>query len=216
MSTGLADRRLGGRAAAQPRRASASPSGSTRRPAGLAGVGAEDPRAAGVGDDGDAVARAAAAGGEQRGDVEHLADRVGADHARRGGTARRRSTSEAASSAPVCEDAARCPAAERPLLTAITGLCAATPARDAAELARVAERLEVEQRSTSVPASCLPVLQEVVAGEVGLVARSRRTTTARCPRARGLGRCAAMPNAPLWEAKRDAARRRRAGREASR
>ena len=50
-------------------------------PGGLAGVGAQDPGPAGVGDDRDPVAARHRLRGQQRGDVEQLVQRVGADHA---------------------------------------------------------------------------------------------------------------------------------------
>ena len=78
-------------------------------------------------------------------------------------------TSEAASSAPVWEEVARAPAAERPLLTAIKGFRRANRAGDAAELAGVAKRFQVEQRHVCA-LILLPVAHKVVAGEVCLVA----------------------------------------------
>ena len=53
----------------------------------------------------------------------------------------------------MCEAVARAPAAERPLLTATIGLLTREPPRDAGELSRVAERLEVQQRDVGA-ASC--------------------------------------------------------------
>ena len=77
-------------------------------------------------------------------------------------------TSEAATSAPVCDDVARAPAAERPLLIATIGLVASDATGDPAELARVAERLKVEQDDVGLRVR-LPVVEQVVAGDVGLV-----------------------------------------------
>ena len=74
--------------------------------------------------------------------------------------------SDAASSAPVWELAARAPAADRPLLTATTGLLPADAAGDPGEPAGVAERLEVEQ-GESRALVLLPELEEVGRREVG-------------------------------------------------
>ena len=78
-------------------------------------------------------------------------------------------TSEADSSAPVCDEVARAPAARAAALDRQDRLLARDPRRDARELARVAERLEVQQRDVGLGV-LLPVLQEVVARQVGLVA----------------------------------------------
>ena len=64
-------------------------------------------------------------GGEQRGDVEQLAERVGADDARPGWNSASTASSEPASAA-VCEPAARIPARLRPLFMARIGLRRAT------------------------------------------------------------------------------------------
>ena len=68
-------------------------------------------------------------------------------------------------------------------------------ARDPPELARVPERLEVEQDRVRALVR-LPVLEEVVAREIGLVRRPRRTADR--PSERSAARSiAAIPNAPL-------------------
>ena len=108
--------------------------------------------------------------GEHRGGVEHLADRLGARITPACWKSASTLMSAAASSAPVCEDAARAGRrGERPLLTAMIGLTRRDPARDPPEAARVAERLEVEQDRPRCRVA-LPVLQQVVARQVGLVA----------------------------------------------
>ena len=81
MSTGLRDRRLGRQVRGEAARACLAGTRLDAEPRRLAGVGARDPRAAGVGDDADAVAAGQRLAGQQRGDVEQLADRAGADHA---------------------------------------------------------------------------------------------------------------------------------------
>src|SRR5665811_2397301 len=68
-------------------------------------------------------------------------------------------TSDAPISAPVCDDVARAPAADRPLFTA----------GEPGELARVANRFEIEG-DDGARGIVFPVLQEIVAREVRLVA----------------------------------------------
>ena len=77
----VAERRRRGQERGQPRLHVGGQLGHLH-PGGLAGVGAQDPGTAGVGDDRDPVAARHRLGGEQRGDVEQLVQRVGADHAR--------------------------------------------------------------------------------------------------------------------------------------
>ena len=78
-------------------------------------------------------------------------------------------TSEAATSAPVCDDVARAPAAERPLLTATIGFVRATRRAIRANLRGLPNDSRYS-RITSVLVVGLPVLDQVVAGDVGLVA----------------------------------------------
>ena len=80
----------------------------------------------------------------------------------------------------MCDDAARRPAALRPLLTTITGLEAVSLAADLAEALRVPERLEVQEHGVGAVV-LLPEAQEVVARQVGLVAHrdERRQPKAR-------------------------------------
>ena len=115
--------------------------------------------------------------------------------------------SEAASSAPVCEVAAREPAAERPLLTAMTGLLRGDPPGDLPEPARVAERLQVQ------------------ADHVGLRRRSPRSAAGRCRRGRPCCRSTrtrtgrdrgARPRRPPRCRRRRSGRRRRPRRRAGR
>ena len=93
-----------------------------------------------------------------------------------------KSASTAASepaSAAVCELAARWPVAVVPLLSARIGFVRATRRASAAEAARVAERLDVHQHDLG-RLVVLPPLEEVVGGDVGLVAdrHERRETEA--------------------------------------
>ena len=102
-------------------------SSATSTPAGLAGVGAHDPRAAGVGDDRDPVAardrlRRAAA---RRRRTARAACRCGSRRPAR--TARRRSHRRPTAARRCATRSRGAPAAERPLLTASIGLRAPTP-----------------------------------------------------------------------------------------
>ena len=72
-------------------------------------------------------------------------------------------------SAAVCEAARASRPAVRPLLTARIGLRARYAPRQPGELAWVAERLEVQQDDVGV-GIVLPVLEQIVAADVGLVA----------------------------------------------
>ena len=74
-----------------------------------------------------------------------------------------------AASAAVCDDAARLPAAVRPLFTATIGFVRATLRASRTNLPRVPERLEVEEDHLGLRVVG-PVLQEIVAADVGLVA----------------------------------------------
>ena len=141
-------------------------------------VGADHQRPARVADDPDPAARAAAAArpAPRRRRAGRRARRSGS----RPRDANSASTveSDAAISAPVCDEAARAPADVRPALTASTGLARATRRATRAELARVAERLQV-QRDDLRRGVLLPVLQQVVGGQVRLVAQRDERATAR-------------------------------------
>ena len=153
MSIGFADRRLG-----REERAAAACARCARQlddlEAGrLAGVGAEDPRTAGVGDDRDAVAARRRLRRQQRGDVEELAERVGADHA---GLAEQRVDGDVGGReqrARCATSVARAPAAERPLLTATIGLLRPTRRAIRANF-RALPNDSRYSRITSVFASC--------------------------------------------------------------
>ena len=113
----------------------------------------------------------------------------------------RKSASTAASepaSAAVCELAARAPAAVVPAFSARIGLLRATRRGEAAELARVAERLEVEQDEVG-RGVVLPPLEQVVRGDVGLVADrdERREAESRADACSS----SASPSAPLCDEK---------------
>ena len=163
----------------------------------LAGVGAQDPGPAGVGDD----RRPACPPGSgwlasSDGDVEQLGQRVGADHARLLGTARRRSRRRRRAARPVCEEVARAPAAERPLLTATIGLVRPTRRAIRANL-RGFPNDSRYSRITSVSVVGLPVVEQVVAGDVGLVA-DRHERREPEPELRAWSMIA-RPSAPLCE-----------------
>ena len=114
------------------------------QPAGSAGVRADDPRPAGVGDDGDPVAGRERLVGQQRGHVEELAHRVGADDA---GVSEHRVDGRVAGGEQRPRVRGRGALARRraPRLHRHDGLVPGNVPGEAAELARVAERLEVEQ-----------------------------------------------------------------------
>ena len=138
------------------------------QPAGSAGVRADDPRPAGVGDDGDPVAGRERLVGQQRGHVEELAHRVGADDP---GVPEQRVDGRVAGSEQRPRVRGRGALARRraPRLHRHDGLVPGNVPCEAAELARVAERLEVQQDDVR-PGVLIPVGEEVVAREVGLVA----------------------------------------------
>ena len=125
----------------------------------------------------------------------------------------RKSASTAASepaSAAVCELAARAPAPRCAGLQREDRLAARDSARDARERARVAERLQVEQHEVGA-AVVLPPLEQVVRGDVGLVADRDERREAEPALGRLLEQREAERAALRGEA--DAARRERARRE---
>ena len=120
---GIADRGGGREQVAQRARVRAA--ARAAEAGGVAGIRAEDRRPARVRDDGRPGAPGQRLGGEQRGDVQELAERVGADHAR--------VTEERVGRAVRLRDqrarrrrAAVAPAADAPALTATIGLASAT------------------------------------------------------------------------------------------
>ena len=134
----------------------------------LAGVRAEDPRTAGVGQHHHSVATRQRLVREQARDVEHLPHRLGAQDAGMGEQrvdgdvgggeqrpgARRRGTLAGRRAAALDRN---------------HRLVLGDPAHDPSETARVAERREIERQHRGLLV-LLPVLEEVVAGEIGLVA----------------------------------------------
>ena len=170
-------------------------------PGTRARVGGEDARSTGVADDRDSRPARNRLRGQHLGGVEQLLERVDADHARPGGTARRRRhpTTRARRCA---SDAARLPAARAAALHRDDRLAPRDTPRDPRELARVPERLEVEQDHVGA-GIVLPVLEQVVAADVALVAdrdelrdadpaRRGLDSAARCrdrPTGRGTRRC---------------------------
>ena len=172
------------------------------QPVGFAGVGGEDGRAAGVREDGDVSARRQRLVRQQVGDVEELLQRVHPDDARLP-EERVRGHVEAGESAGVRSRRPRAGGAATALQREHR-LRRRDATGEPGELARVPERLQVEQDDVGVRV-LLPVLDEVVAGDVRLVAdaderrkpevqtrarsraapgRGRRSATAarRCPR----------------------------------
>ena len=168
VSTGLSSAASGGRNAASWR------AGRRRErrhdeAVGLAGVGGEDPGPAAVGQDGDPAGRRGSGWfASSDGHVEELAERVGPDHA---GLVEQRVDRDVrgADERPRVRDVARAPAAERPLLTAMIGLV--RPTRRA--IRENLRGLPTDSRYSAMTLRrrvVLPVLEEVVAREVGLVA----------------------------------------------
>ena len=145
----------------------------------LARVGAEDAQAAGVREDGDAVSRGRGQRREQHCGVEQLLQGRRAQHAgfaeervddgvgagQGGGVRGRGARTGAARAAAHREDRLR----------------ARHPARNPCELARVAERLEVEQDDVRL-GIVLPVLEQVVRRDVRLVADRHERRQAEPPR----------------------------------
>ena len=168
MSTGFATLASAGRSVRERARASPRRAPGSSRPGRLAGVGAEDAEPAGVREHGDAAPARERLRREQRRDVEQLLERVGADDA---GLVEERVDGRVGAGERRCVRARRParPRGVRPLFIARIGLLARHAPRDARELARVAERLEVEQDELG-PRVVLPPLEQVVRGDVGLVA----------------------------------------------
>ena len=136
-------------------------------PVRLARVGAEDAGAAAIGDDRDPVPPRHRLGGQQRRDVEQLVHGVGPDHT---GLLEQRIDGDVRCRQDRAGVRRRGPrAGSRP--SALDGhdrLGGRHPPRDPPELAGVAERLEVEQDELGAGV-LLPVLEEVVTGQIRLV-----------------------------------------------
>ena len=147
---------------------------------------------------------------EQRRGVDELLERPRRAARRPGGRARRPPPPDPASAA-VCELAARCAGARSCPPSARGSACVrATRAREAAELARVAERLQVEEDELGLLV-VLPPLEQVVRRDVGLVADRDERREAEPALGRLLEQREAERAALRREA--DAARRQRARRE---
>ena len=130
------------------------------------GVGGEQPERVGVADDRDPAAARQRLVRRQLGDVEHLLEGVDLDHAglpehRVDGLRRRGDLADRVAHRDALGGAAGADGDDR--------LAQRDPAGDPGELARVADRLEVEQHDLG-RVVLLPVLQQVVAGDVGAVA----------------------------------------------
>ena len=177
MSTGLPTLASGGQEARAARPRVASENSTTVEPCGLTRVDGQDARAAGVGDDARRGARraAAAAPGTSR-------CRTSRRWCRRGsrptaGRARRRRRRSAARPA-VWLPAARDPACVRPAFTTTIGLL--RPTRRASRAKR--RGLPNDSRYSRITRGAgiaLPVLEQVVAGHVGLVAEADERRHAR-------------------------------------
>ena len=129
-------------------------------------VGGQQPEGVGVADHGDPAAARQRLVGQQLGDVEHLVEGVDLDHPRLAehrvdGLRRRRDLAHRVAHRDALGGAAGLHRDDR--------LAPRDPAGDPGELARVADRLEVEQHHLG-RVVLLPVLQQVVAGHVGAVA----------------------------------------------
>ncbi len=133
---------------------------------GGGGIGREQAERVGVADHGDPRSTRQRLVGEQLGDVEHLTQRVdlndpGLPEHRVHGSLRRQRRPDRVTDRHPLGGATRLHRDDR--------LAPGNPARHPAELARVADRLEVEQHHLGVLV-LLPELQQVVAGHVGTVA----------------------------------------------
>ena len=128
---------------------------------GMAGVGAHDARAPGVRHDRDAGPARNRLFGEQRRHVEQLVQRIGADHARLLEQRVNGDVGRGEERPGVGRGRAR-PGRRAAALDRQDRLLAGDPGGDAGELARVPERLEVEQGDVGAGV-LLPVLQEVIA-----------------------------------------------------
>ena len=152
------------------------------------GVGGEQPQRVGVADDRDPRPRGQRLAGQQLRHVEQLGECVDPDHPGLPNSALERGVRRVGAAARRARAArpAWCRRSSPPPSASAT----AHPASEAGELARVAQRLEVEQDDLG-GRIVLPVLEQVVARHVGPVARGderRQANPARSPRARA-ARC---------------------------
>ena len=198
-STGLPTAASGGQARAQRARGVGVAQRLDAQAGGRARVGAEDARAAGVGEDRDAVAARGAAGAASSAATSKSSPSVSARMTPAWRKSASTVTSEAASSAPVCEPAARAPAAERPDLTARIGLRARDPRGRSG-------RSGAGSRTTRGRAGSRRCPGPAPSSAGGRCPRGRpccpstRTTTARGRGARPRS-MTAIPSAPLWDTK---------------
>ena len=167
-------------------------------PGGLAGVGAEDPEAAGVGEHRDAPAPRQRLRREQRGDVDQLLERRRADARRPGGRARR--LPRPSRRAPRCASSRRArPRASCAALDARASACGARPAARAARTCAGCRttRGRAARRGVLV---VLPALEQVVRRDVGLVPDRDERRRGRGPRGSAAS-SSARPSAPLCDEK---------------
>ena len=163
---GVAEARFAGNEPASASRVSLGQLGKLE-PCALAGVGAEDPEAAGIRDHADAAAAGQWLGREHGGGVEELLERSCAQDSGLveqrvdGGVGAGERSRMGARGARPCR--------RRSGLQREDRLAASDPSRDSRERPRIAERLEVEEHEVG----CLvvfPPLEQVVRRDVGLVA----------------------------------------------
>ena len=149
--------------------------------------------------------------GQHGGGVEQVVEPVAADHARAREQRVDRCRRTPRSARPCASCAARAPRRRPPRLDRQHRLRARHPPRHAAELARVAERLQVQRDDLRSPGPA----PSTAGGRCSTdrpCRRARRTRDSPIPR-RDAPSIAAAPNAPLWDDEADRARRaRRRGR----
>ena len=185
MSTGLATLASAGQQGTERRPGRLRSSVRDLETVGYAGVGAENPRSAGVGEDRPpGVPWAGGWVASSEGDVEHLLEpcRCGSRPACRNSAST--VTSAAASMAPVCEPAARLPAGERPLFTATIGFGRARPRRAIRENLRGFPKDSRYSRIDVRARVLLPVAEQVVAGDASTAPPMARRSGSRL-RSRG-------------------------------
>ena len=199
MSTGLPMLASAGRNAASRAACRGGELGTTVSPAASQASTARMPGPAGVGDDRRRGARGQRLRVEAGRDVEHLVDRVGADDARTGGTARRRRRR--------WPRAPRCGCRRR----AIRRACVRPSPRRSASAAPMRRASRAKRRGlpndsrysrmTRRRGSSSQYCEQVVARDVGLVADADEGRQADAARSRASCRIA-MPSAPLCDEQR--------------
>ena len=189
-------------------------SGCTRSPAAWQASSQAIPGPPGVGEHRDTIAGAAAAGARAAPRRRTSRPTVSARNTPAWRTARPRPR-PTPPAARRCATTRRAPAGRPSALDRHDRLGRGDPPRDPRETARIPERLQVEQQ-TAVSGVLLPVLEEVAAGQVGLVAHrdERREPDARAPPPRRSPRSRRRRSAKRRRRRRAAARRARPSRRA--